>query len=144
MEYQCRTSEVVVGMAENIETDECLSACGVDRNAVGISSDAFFESLFAAKFSVPLVTRTALTLLTFTSIWLLEKIDEVLNRWIDSMKPHSLMSRGVYLPALCEKQRSNPHRAMIEHWSNGAAPGPVAPQSDDLVADAPASSPFSF
>lgn len=50
---------------------------------------------------------------------------------------------GVYLPALCEKQRSNPRRAMIELLSNGAAPGPVSPQSEDVVASAsaPASAP---
>ncbi|CAI9098363.1 OLC1v1034995C2 [Oldenlandia corymbosa var. corymbosa] len=54
VEYQCRTSEVVVErMAEHIETDECVSACGVDRNTVGISSDAFFEPLFTAKLCSP-------------------------------------------------------------------------------------------
>lgn len=50
VEYQCRTSEVVVErMAEYIETDQCVEACGVDRNSVGISSDAFFEPQFTAK-----------------------------------------------------------------------------------------------
>lgn len=50
VEYQCRTSEVVVErMAGYIETDQCVEACGVDRNSVGISSDAFFEPQFTAK-----------------------------------------------------------------------------------------------
>lgn len=50
MRYQCRTSEVVVErMAEHIETQECVNACGVDRKAVGISSDAFFEPQFTSK-----------------------------------------------------------------------------------------------
>nr|GEX05769.1 hypothetical protein [Tanacetum cinerariifolium] len=39
--------------------------------------------------------------------------------------------RGVYLPDLCEKQRTNPHRAMIELLSSGAAAGPVG--SENLV-----------
>ncbi|MEI4856018.1 hypothetical protein, partial [Klebsiella pneumoniae] len=33
VDYQCRTSEVIVErMAEHIETDSCVNACGVDRN----------------------------------------------------------------------------------------------------------------
>ncbi|KAJ8551073.1 hypothetical protein K7X08_000443 [Anisodus acutangulus] len=42
---------------------------------------------------------------------------------------------GVYLPDLCNKQRTNPHRATIELQSSGAA---------EEVADAPAQSPSSF
>lgn len=54
VEYQCRTSEVVVErMAEYIETDQCVEACGVDRNSVGISSDAFFEPQFTGKLCSP-------------------------------------------------------------------------------------------
>ncbi|XP_027065874.1 uncharacterized protein [Coffea arabica] len=125
VEYQCRTSEVVVErMAEHIETDECVSACGVDRNAVGISSDAFFEPLFTAKLCSPACYQNCPNI-----------IDLYFNL---------AAGEGVYLPALCEKQRSRPHRAMIELLSNGAAPGPAAPQSENLVASAPASAPSSF
>jgi hypothetical protein len=54
VEYQCRTSEVVVErMAEYIETDQCVKACGVDRNSVGISSDALLEPQFTAKLCSP-------------------------------------------------------------------------------------------
>ena len=54
VEYQCRTSEVVVErMAEYIETDQCVQACGVDRNSVGISSDALLEPQFTAKLCSP-------------------------------------------------------------------------------------------
>lgn len=50
MEYQCRTSEVIVErMSEYIETDQCVSACGVDRSSVGISSDSLLEPQFTAK-----------------------------------------------------------------------------------------------
>lgn len=50
VEYLCKTSEVVVGnMKEHIETHECVDACGVDRNSVGISSDALLDSLFTSK-----------------------------------------------------------------------------------------------
>lgn len=54
VEYQCRTSEVVVErMSEYIETDQCVEACGVDRSSVGISSDAFFEPQFTGKLCSP-------------------------------------------------------------------------------------------
>lgn len=50
------------------------------------------------------------------------------------------------MPTLCEKQRSNPHRAMVELVSNGAAvaSGPEASEILDIngggFADAPAPS----
>lgn len=54
MEYQCKTSEVVVErMADYIETDQCVRSCGVDRNAVGISSDALLEPEFTARLCSP-------------------------------------------------------------------------------------------
>ena len=54
VEYQCRTSEVVVEkMADYIETDACVKACGVDRKSVGISSDALLEPQFTAKLCSP-------------------------------------------------------------------------------------------
>ncbi|KAL8102271.1 hypothetical protein AgCh_026956 [Apium graveolens] len=50
VEYECRTSEVVVErMAEYIETDSCVNACGVDRSSVGISSDSLLEPQLTAK-----------------------------------------------------------------------------------------------
>lgn len=36
-----------------------------------------------------------------------------------------LFLAGVFLPELCEKQRANPHRSMVELMSSGAAPGPA-------------------
>lgn len=50
VEHKCTTSEVIVArMAEHIETDACVNACGVDRTTVGISSDSLLEPQFAAK-----------------------------------------------------------------------------------------------
>jgi len=53
---------------------------------------------------------------------------------------------GVYLPDLCSKQRSSPHRAMIELLSSGAAAtdasAPIA--FEDIIVDAPDISPASF
>lgn len=44
---------VVEKMADYIETDACVKACGVDRNSVGISSDALLEPQFTAKLCSP-------------------------------------------------------------------------------------------
>lgn len=50
MEYQCKTSEIVVKNMNNwIESDECTNACGVDRKSVGISSDSLLEPRFIAR-----------------------------------------------------------------------------------------------
>lgn len=54
VEYQCKTLEVIVEtMPETIETDECMSACGVERNSVGISSDSLHEPEFTSKLCAP-------------------------------------------------------------------------------------------
>lgn len=48
---------------------------------------------------------------------------------------------GVFFPELCEKQRFNPHRAMIELLSSGgsgAAAGPMSSESSNYLAGAPA------
>jgi hypothetical protein len=54
VEYECRTSEVMVQrIYEYIESDKCVEACGVDRKMVGISSDALLEHQFTAKLCSP-------------------------------------------------------------------------------------------
>ena len=54
VEYQCTTSDVIVErMAEYIETDACVNACGLDRITVGISSDSLLEPQLTAKLCSP-------------------------------------------------------------------------------------------
>ncbi|XP_060176789.1 uncharacterized protein LOC132607023 [Lycium barbarum] len=126
MEYQCKTSEVIVGnIAEYIETDECVNACGVDRNSVGISSDALLEPQFTAKLCSPACYQNCLNV-----------VDLYFNL---------AAGEGVYFPDLCNKQRSRPHRAMIELLSSGAAMDASAPiASEDVVVGAPDISPAPF
>ncbi|GAB2298808.1 hypothetical protein Dimus_032886 [Dionaea muscipula] len=112
-EYQCRTSEVVVeGMSEYIETDDCVQACGVDRNMVGISSEALLDSRFTAKLCSPSCFQNCPNILDLSF--------------------NLAVGEGVFLPDVCEKQRSNPRRAMAALLSSGAAPGPVP---DDKLID---------
>ncbi|KAK9158952.1 hypothetical protein Scep_005526 [Stephania cephalantha] len=125
VEYQCRTSEVVVeSMAEWIETDECVKACGVDRNAVGISSDSLLEPQLAAKLCSPACFQNCPNI-----------VDLYFNL---------AAGEGVFLPDLCEAQRVSPHRAMLELLSSGAAPGPVSAESESISAASPAPAPTPF
>lgn len=49
-DYACATSEIEADKMKNlIESDDCIKACGLDRSALGISSDSLLESRFAAK-----------------------------------------------------------------------------------------------
>ncbi|RWR92087.1 PAR1 protein [Cinnamomum micranthum f. kanehirae] len=119
IEYQCRASEVMVErMKDWIETDDCVRACGVDRNSVGISSDSLMESQFTTKLCSPACYQDCPNI-----------IDLYFNL---------AAGEGVFLPDLCEVQRTNPHRAMVELLSSGAAPGPFpAEASSAFLAPAP-------
>ncbi|KAJ8753911.1 hypothetical protein K2173_000165 [Erythroxylum novogranatense] len=113
--YQCRTSEVVVErMANYIETDECVNACGVDRNSFGISSDSLLEPQFTANLCSPACYGRCPNI-----------VDLYFNL---------AAGEGAYLPDLCNLARTNPHRSMIQLMSSGEASGPVA--------SAPASAPM--
>ncbi|KAJ4969589.1 hypothetical protein NE237_002688 [Protea cynaroides] len=122
MEYQCRTSEVMVErMSDLIESDECVNACGVDRKSVGFSSDSLIEPQFASKLCSPACFHRCPNI-----------VDLYFNL---------AAGEGVFLPNLCEAQRNNPHRAMMELLSSGAAAGPIS-SSDSFFGDAPAPASF--
>ncbi|XP_068644315.1 uncharacterized protein [Aristolochia californica] len=124
-EYQCRTSEVVVErMAEWIETDECVNACGADRNSVGISSDSLLEPQFTSKLCSPACYNNCPNI-----------VDLYFNL---------AAGEGVFLPDLCQVQRSNPRHSMLEILSSGLAAGPVSDSPASIVAAAPSSELSSF
>ncbi|CAN1135034.1 hypothetical protein LINPERHAP2_LOCUS8622, partial [Linum perenne] len=118
VEMQCRTSEIMVErMAGHIETDECVNACGVDRNSVGISSDSLMETQFTAKLCSPACYS---------------KCPNIVDLYFNLAA-----GEGAFLPDICTASRSNPHRSMIQLMSSGSAAfAPIA--SEDLtVAGAP-------
>ncbi|KAM7255118.1 hypothetical protein ACFE04_020359 [Oxalis oulophora] len=113
--YVCQTSEIVVErISDYIETNECVNACGVDRNSVGISSDSLLDNRFASKLCSHSCYHNCPNI-----------IDLYFNL---------AAAEGAYLPDLCEKSRNNPHRAMLDLMSSGAAP---APESSFDTATAP-------
>ena len=139
VEYQCTTSDVIVQrMAEHIETDACVNACGVDRTTVGISSDSLLESQFTTKLC---------------SAYCYNNCPNIIDLYFNLAA-----GEGVFLPDLCEKQKINPHRAMQnlmnyvhiralssnydaedDAQSPSSAPSPSS-ESDGTEADAPAPS----
>ncbi|KAL9334105.1 hypothetical protein Peur_074244 [Populus x canadensis] len=102
--YQCKTSEVVVGIVLNewIEIDECITACGLSRNTVGISSDSLLQPQFLTKLCSKSCSQACPNIVDLYS--------------------NLALAEGVYLPNLC----ASPRRAMYQTRSNGdAAPAPV-------------------
>ncbi|KAJ9172436.1 hypothetical protein P3X46_015677 [Hevea brasiliensis] len=104
VKYQCKTSEVVVDiMQEWIESDECVSSCGLDRNTVGISSDALLQAQFLAKLC---------------SNDCYQACPNIVDLYFNLA-----LGEGVYLPDLC----ANPRRSLSATRSSGyAAPGPLS------------------
>ncbi|XP_078427835.1 uncharacterized protein LOC144700242 [Wolffia australiana] len=94
-EFQCRTSEVrVEKMADWIETDECVNACGVDRGTVGISSDALLDSGFTRKLCSADCYRNCPNI-----------VDLFFNL---------AAAEGTFLPDICAARRSGVRRSMGE------------------------------
>ncbi|GAB2212749.1 hypothetical protein Drorol1_Dr00020732 [Drosera rotundifolia] len=117
-EYECRTTDVMVeSMSEYIEDDECVEVCGVERNMVGISSDALLDSRFIGNLCSRVCSQNCPNI-----------IDLYFNL---------AHGEGVFLPELCEKQRSNPERAMVEVMSSGTVTVLVSEEKTMLDAPAP-------
>ncbi|KAL0415522.1 UNVERIFIED_CONTAM: hypothetical protein Slati_3384100 [Sesamum latifolium] len=89
-----------------IETDQCVKACGVCRESVGISSDSFLSSEFTAHLCSPACFHNYPNIVELFS--------------------NLAASEGVSLPTLCKNQEEN-HRALLTILSRGGVtPGPVA------------------
>lgn len=123
LQYQCSSSEVVVGtMRDYVESEQCINACGVDRSSVGISSDSLLEPGFIQK----LCSRQCY-----------QNCPNIVDLYFNLAA-----GEGVFLPDLCQARRSGTRRAMIELMSAGVTMGPTADvkagQLDALSAPAPA------
>jgi len=121
--FQCQTSHVMVNnMAELVETDECVKACGVNRKSVGISSDSLLERQFTANLCSPACYQNCPNI-----------VDLYYNLAI---------GEGVFLPDLCKVNRNMPRRAMTQLLSSGVASGPASATAASPVS-AVAASPMS-
>ncbi|KAD3336219.1 hypothetical protein E3N88_31738 [Mikania micrantha] len=123
VEYQCRTSEVTVEIISGyIETDHCVRACGVNRNATGISSDVLLD-------------RNSIATLCSRPCY--QNCPNIID-----LHFNLAIGEGVSLPDLCEQQRSHPNRAMIELLSSSAvADAPVGSANHHHYNPAPVPAP---
>ncbi|XP_042509756.1 uncharacterized protein LOC122085404 isoform X2 [Macadamia integrifolia] len=100
--YTCRTSEIEADHLKDwLETDQCIEACGLDRDSLGISSDSLLESRFTQKLCSP------------------RCYDNCPN--IVDLYFNLAAGEGVFLPQLCEAQGANARRKMSEIRSSGFA-----------------------
>ena len=52
--YKCTISDIEADKHKDlIETNQCIEACGLDRDTLGISSDSLLESRFTQKLCSP-------------------------------------------------------------------------------------------
>ncbi|KAL8115416.1 hypothetical protein AgCh_022053 [Apium graveolens] len=138
-EFQCKTSDVFAeNVAQWIEDDHCVEACGVDRKTVGISSDSLSEPRIIAS-----VCSTAC-------------YDNCPN--IVDLYYNLALAEGAYLPNLCKARNAVPRREMSQllawaplsgnaesygssAWTPAPTPIPVSPpinaESDESGAWAP-------
>ncbi|KAJ9539642.1 hypothetical protein OSB04_026148 [Centaurea solstitialis] len=91
--FVCSTSRIDRGKLTNwIETDECLEACGLDRNILGISSDSLLESQFTRKLC---------------STRCYDGCPNIVDLYFNLA-----LGEGVYLPSLCQARGDNKRRWM--------------------------------
>ncbi|KAJ8448717.1 hypothetical protein Cgig2_010604 [Carnegiea gigantea] len=114
--YKCTTSNIEADKLKDlVETNQCIEACGLDRDTLGISSDSLLESRFTKKLCSPQCYQSCPNI-----------VDLYFNL---------AAGEGVFLPNLCETQSKNPMRAKAEIKSSGINPV--------VLSDAPSISPIS-
>ncbi|KAL4610743.1 hypothetical protein ACB092_08G073400 [Castanea dentata] len=94
MEYRCITSDTVVEdkkLHGYIEIEECVSACGVDRFTIGISSDFIYLSDFTAKLCSTDCYNTCFNIV--------------------DLYTNSALTEGIYLSDVCEPKTSEPEKS---------------------------------
>ncbi|KAL0299528.1 UNVERIFIED_CONTAM: hypothetical protein Sradi_6612600 [Sesamum radiatum] len=127
-EYACSTLQIEADKLKNwIETDACIDACGLDRSALGISSDSLLESRFVSKLCS-------------------QQCYHGCPNVVDLYFNHAA-GEGAYLPKLCVAHGAKARREMAEIKSSGyVAPAPELPEYakgvNFVYAPAPSIAPF--
>jgi len=129
LQFQCQSSVVMAEkLVEWIETEECIDACGLERMAVGISTDSLLEPEFSQKLC---------------SSQCRNNCPNIVDLYVNLAA-----GEGISLPSMCESQKSR-SRILIEKslptWPKSksfGAPGPYGNHVADLEAYVPAASPI--
>ncbi|KAK9998790.1 hypothetical protein SO802_018393 [Lithocarpus litseifolius] len=96
MDYRCISSETVVEdnkLHGYIENEECVSACGVDRLTIGISSDFIFMSDFTAKLCSTDCYNACFNI-------------------VDLYGTNLALTEGIHLSDVCEPMTSEPEKSV--------------------------------
>ncbi|CAA0834349.1 PAR1 protein [Striga hermonthica] len=119
--YTCRTSEILASdrLTNYIESKECIAACGVDKRALGISSDSLLDHNFINKLC---------------SVSCYNNCHNIVDLYFNLAA-----GEGVYIPKVCERHRSGARREMREeklYSEDGLAYAPTSlSQVKDFLAD---------
>ncbi|MCD7446450.1 hypothetical protein HAX54_007763 [Datura stramonium] len=103
LEMECQTSQVFATnkmLQEYIETDECVAACGVDRQSLGLSSDALLDSKFIANLCSHQCYNNCPNIVDLYS--------------------NVASAEGVSLTKMCSSQKIRPRRGMSQFLISGA------------------------
>ena len=137
--YQCKTSEVAVNINMNghVETEECIKACGLQRNVVGISSDTLLDSGFASELCsqdcsencpniVDLYNDLALAEGKRSGFW----YESSMLDWMRGVKSWCcwilIAFTGLNLSEMCKALKNSPRRIMAQVRSSGPASSAAA------------------
>ncbi|KAJ0970192.1 hypothetical protein J5N97_023069 [Dioscorea zingiberensis] len=102
IELSCRTSNIEAEkLKDYVETDECIKACGLDRNTIGISSDSLLDSQFTRKLCSSECYNSCPNI-----------VDLYFNL---------AAGEGAFLPKLCVAEETSARRGMAEIRSLGVA-----------------------
>ncbi|KAL1813815.1 hypothetical protein ACET3Z_023880 [Daucus carota] len=116
--YTCGASEIEADKLKDwIESDECIRACGLERNVLGISSDSLLEPHFATKLC---------------STQCYNNCPNIIDLYFNLAA-----GEGMYLPKLCESQGKNARRSMAEIRSSGLVAGGPVSAGKLMVAEGP-------
>ncbi|WVZ15574.1 hypothetical protein V8G54_013140 [Vigna mungo] len=123
--YTCRTSEIKTEIQNGqIETEDCIKGCGLNRKSFGISSDSLLEIGFTKNLCSPHCYQNCPNI-----------VDLYFNL---------AAGEGVFLPGLCASEGGNGRRQTAEIRSSGlVASGPRSSlQSTATSLQPPAVAPF--
>lgn len=131
LQFQCQSSVVVAEkLAEWIESEECINACGLERMAVGMSTDSLLEPEFSGKLC---------------SSECRNNCPNIVDLYVNLAA-----GEGISLPRMCEYQKTRSRMLIAEslsssskpkssiHHKSFVAPGPYGSHLVELGASAPA------
>lgn len=95
MQFQCQSSVVMAEkLAGWIESEECINACGLERMAVGMSTDSLLEPQFSGKLC---------------SSQCRDNCPNIVDLYVNLAA-----GEGISLASMCESQKSRSRKVLIE------------------------------